>query len=170
MSEVLIRPATPADADAIEVLTLVAYFDVPGSHHHEHAAVAALRHDGALSLSLVAEHDGYVVGHLAASTVALSDGSRGWQAIGPLAVGPGHRGQGIAGNLLRAALAQLEALGMAGCLLDAEPRGLFRAAGFHPEPGLTLAEAGRPLLVHAFGDRMPPLAEATFHPALHGPG
>lgn len=172
MSDIVIRPATAADAEAIELLTLVAYFDVPGSRHHEHAAIAALREDGALSLSLVADHDGYVVGHLAASPATLSDGSRGWHAIGPLAVGPGHRGQGIAGQLLRAAQAQLGGLGAAGCLVDAEPRGLWQAAGFFPEPGLALApgeaagDTRRPLLAHAFGDRLPPLAEVTLHPAL----
>jgi len=175
MSGIVIRPATPADAEAIELLTLVAYFDVPGSRHHEHAAIAALREDGALSLSLLADHDGYVVGYLAASPATLSDGSRGWHAIGPLAVGPGHRGHGIAGQLLRTAQAQLAGLGAAGCLVDAEPGGLWRSTGFSVEPGLTLASddveagSGRPLLVHAFGDRLPPLAEVTLHPALLPP-
>lgn len=161
---IALRPARAEDADAIEVLTLVAYFDVPGASHREHQAIEALRADGALSLSWVAEHDGYVVAHLAASPVELSDGGRGWHALGPLAVGPGHRGQGLAGDLLRAAMAQLQRDGAAGCVVAAAPRALFLAAGFAPEPGLTLE--GSPLLAHAFGDRLPPLAEVSLHPAL----
>ncbi|HVJ38039.1 MAG TPA: N-acetyltransferase [Stenotrophomonas sp.] len=165
---IALRPARAQDADAIEVLTLVAYFDVPGSTHREHQVVDALRADGALSLSWVAEHDGYVVAHLAASPVELSDGGRGWHALGPLAVGPGHRGQGLASDLLRAAMAQLQQDGAAGCVVASPPRALFLAAGFAPEPGLTLA--GAPLLAHAFGDRLPPLAEVSLHPALSGEG
>lgn len=158
------RPAAPADFDAIEVLTLVAYFDQPGSRHDEHAAIAALRQDSALSASWVAEHEGYIVGHLAASPVTLSDGGRGWHALGPMAVGPGHRGHGLGGQLLRHVLAQLEGTGAAGCVIATAPRALFQAAGFAPEPGLTLD--GQPLLARAFGDRLPPLAEVALHPAL----
>ncbi|HYG05181.1 MAG TPA: N-acetyltransferase [Stenotrophomonas sp.] len=163
MDGVTLRPAVAADADAIEILTLVSYFDLPGAHD-EHDAIATLRADAALSAAWVAEHDGYIVGHLAASPVTLSDGGRGWHAFGPLAVGPGHRGHGIATALLRKALTQLQADGAAGCVVDAAPRSLFLAAGFAPEPGLTLA--GTPLLAHAFGDRLPPLAEVSLHPAL----
>lgn len=166
MEGIVYRPAVPADFEAIEVLTLVAYFDQPGSRHDEHAAIEALRRDSALSASWVAEHEGYIVGHLAASPVQLSDGGCGWHALGPMAVGPGHRGQGIGGTLLRHVLAQLEGTGAAGGLVVASPRTLFQAAGFVPEPGLTLD--GAPLLARTFGDRLPPLAEVTLHPALAG--
>lgn len=166
MEGIVYRAAAPEDAEAIEILTLVGYFDVPGSTHQEHAAIAALRAAGVLSLSWVAEHDGYIVGHLAASPVTLSDGGQGWHALGPLVVGPGHRGHGIAGTLLRHGLGELQAQGAAGGLIKAEPTRLLRTVGFEPEPGLTLD--GAPLLAHAFGDRLPPLAEVTLHPALAG--
>jgi len=162
--QVIVRDATPADEDAIEVLTLVAYFQVEGSRNDEHAAVAALRSDGALALSLVAEHEGYVVGHLAASPLTLSDGSAGWYALGPLAVGPGHRGQGIATALVRRAMQALQERQAAGCVVFGDGP-LFPRLGFAAEPGLRSAEGG-PLLAHPFGDRMPPLAEALPHPAL----
>jgi len=162
--DVSVRAATPADEDAIEILTLVSYFQVEASRQDEHTAIAALRSDGALTLSLVAEHDGYVVGHLAVSPLTLSDGSADWYVIGPLAVGPGHRGQGIATALLRTALAALEARRAAGCVVFAEGP-LFARLGFAPEPGLSAAGGGV-LLARPFGDRMPPLAEAQPHPAL----
>jgi len=167
--DVSLRAATPADEDVIEILTLVSYFQVEGSRQDEHAAIAALRREGLLSLSLVAEHEGYVVGHLAASPLTLSDGSPGWYVIGPLAVGPGHRGQGIATALLQAALVELEGCRAAGCVAAVYERGaegrLFTRLGFAPEPGLTVAGGGV-LLARPFGDRMPPLAEAQPHPAL----
>lgn len=93
---VLIREASADDAAAIEVLTMVAFMRAEHSHHDEHQVIAALHNAAALALSLVADHDGYVVGHLAVSPVALSDGSSGWFALGPLAVGPGHQRQGWA--------------------------------------------------------------------------
>lgn len=93
---VLIREASDGDAAAIEVLTMVAFMRAEHSRHDEQHVIAALRNDDALALSLVADHDGYVVGHLAVSPMALSDGSSGWFALGPLAVGPGHQRQGSA--------------------------------------------------------------------------
>jgi len=166
MEGIVYRPAAEADADAIEVLTLVAYFQADGAPGVAHEVIAALRQAGALSLSWVAEHDGYIVGHLAASPVTLSDGGRGWHALGPLAVGPGHRGHGIGGALLRQGMAALSAAGAAGCVVQAEQTSLFRSAGFAPEPGLTLD--GAVLLACAFGDRLPPLAEVQLHPLLAG--
>ncbi|WP_016850579.1 GNAT family N-acetyltransferase, partial [Xanthomonas citri] len=99
---VLIREATEGDAAAIELLTMVAFMRAERSRHDEHQVIAGLRQDGALALSLVADHDGYVVGHLAVSPVALSDDSPGWFALGPLAVGPGHQRQGLGARLLQA--------------------------------------------------------------------
>lgn len=162
--EVTVRPAKTRDVDAIEILTLVSYFDVAGGRPDEHAAIAALRADDALVLSLVAEHEGYVVGHLAVSAVGLSDGSTGWHLLGPLAVGPGHRGHGIATSLVRAALDELETRRAAGCVVFSDAL-LFRRLGFAPEPGLTRADEGV-VLARAFGDRLPPLAEVEPHPAL----
>ncbi|MEE7561442.1 N-acetyltransferase, partial [Xanthomonas sp. Kuri4-2] len=104
-----IRAETAEDVAAIEILTLVAFFDVAQSRHDEQAIVAALRADAALSVSLVAEHEGYVVGHVAASPVTLSDGTTGWYALGPVSVGPGHRGQGLGTRLVTAALDALRA-------------------------------------------------------------
>jgi len=161
---VIVRAAGPADADAIEVLTLVAYFGAEPGGHDAHAAIGSLRADDALAMSLVAEHEGYVVGHLAVSPLELSDGSTGWLLLGPLAVGPGHRGQGIATALVQAALAELDARSAAGCAVFVDSP-LFRRLGFAPEPGLSRGDGGV-LLARPFGERLPPLAEVRPHPAL----
>ncbi|ATS51320.1 N-acetyltransferase [Xanthomonas citri pv. fuscans CFBP 6996] len=163
---VLIREATEGDAAAIELLTMVAFMRAEHSRHDEHQVIAGLRQDGALALSLVADHDGYVVGHLAVSPVALSDDSPGWFALGPLAVGPGHQRQGLGTRLVQAALATLREHRAAGCLALGEPA-FFRRLGFAVEPGLVLPEApASELQALAFGDRLLPLADVSYHPAF----
>lgn len=119
--DVLIREASDGDAAAIELLTMVAFMRSDHSRHDEQHVIAALRNDGALALSLVADHDGYVVGHLAVSPVSLSDDSPGWHALGPLAIGPGHQRQGLGTRLVQSALANLRERGAAGCLALGEP-------------------------------------------------
>ncbi len=156
---IALRPARAEDADAIEVLTLVSYFDVPGASHREHQAIEALRADGALSLSWVAEHDGYVVAHLAASPVALSDGGRDSacaRAAGgrprPSRPGPGRPPVACGAGAIAARRCRRLRRGRDAA--HAVPRRRLRA-----RTGLTLD--GRPLLAHAFGDRLPPLAEVS---------
>ncbi|CTP84036.1 GCN5 family acetyltransferase [Xanthomonas translucens pv. arrhenatheri] len=168
--ELNIRAETQADYAAIEALTLVAFFRVAHSRHDEQQIIERLRADGALTLSLVVEHDGYIVGHVAVSPLQLSDGSRGWYALGPLSVGPGHQRQGLGTRLVREALAQLQALGAAGCVVLGEPA-FYARFGFAPEPGLVLpgVPAGYFQAI-AFGDRLPPVAEAEYHQAFLAPG
>ncbi|SUZ36814.1 N-acetyltransferase [Xanthomonas arboricola pv. juglandis] len=153
---VLIREASDGDAAAIELLTMVAFMRDEHSRHDEQHVIAALRNGGALALSLVADHDGYVVGHLAVSPVSLSDDSPGWYALGPLAIGPGHQRQGLGTRLVQAALGSLRERGAAGCLALGEPA-FFRRLGFAVEPGLVLPGVpASELQALAFGDRLLP--------------
>lgn len=168
--ELTIREETEADHAAIEALTLVAFFRVAHSRHDEQRIIEALRAADALTLSLVVEHDGYVVGHVAVSPVRLSDGSRGWYGLGPLSVGPGHQRQGLGSRLVREALARLQALGAAGCVALGEPD-FYGRFGFRAEPGLVLpgvpAEYFQAI---GFGDRLVPVAEVEYHEAFVSAG
>ncbi|UUE98458.1 N-acetyltransferase [Xanthomonas hortorum pv. pelargonii] len=164
--DVLIREASDGDAAAIELLTMVAFMRSDHSRRDEQHVIAALRNDGALALSLVADHDGYVVGHLAVSPVSLSDDSPGWYALGPLAIGPGHQRQGLGTRLVQSALANLRERGAAGCLALGEPA-FFKRLGFAVEPGLVLPDVPvSELQALAFGDRSLPLADVSYHPAF----
>lgn len=74
----MIRPETPSDLAATASLTAAAFLNAPHAAHPEAFIVNALRRAGALSVSLVAEQDGVLVGHVATSPVVVSDGTPGW--------------------------------------------------------------------------------------------
>lgn len=133
-----IRPETARDVAAITAVTLAAFRQAPYSSHTEHHIVHALRAAGALVVSLVAEVDGVVVGHVALSPVHMADGSPGWLGLGPVSVLPAHQGQGVGQALVRAALAAAHAGGAGGCVVLGDP-GYYARFGFAVQPGLTLA-------------------------------
>lgn len=72
-----IREETAADIDAITQATVAAFETLEVSNQTEHLIIKALRAAGALTLSLVAETEGRVVGHVAFSPVTISDGTEG---------------------------------------------------------------------------------------------
>lgn len=134
----LIRRERPSDEAAIETLTTAAFLDAPHTSHTEQFIVNALRKAGMLSLSLVAENSEGLIGHVAASPVAISNGSRGWYGLGPLSVMPGHQRRGTGTLLMTAALETLRNQGAQGCVLLGDPA-YYSRFGFRPEPGLILA-------------------------------
>ena len=91
----IVRPETERDLDGIREVNLVAFQGHPYSQQTEHLIVEALRAADALELSLVAESDGEVVGHIAFSTAAIGGSSTGWFLLGPVAVRPARQGEGI---------------------------------------------------------------------------
>lgn len=82
----LIRQESMANVDAIRAVTVAAFRHAPHASYIEQFIAAALRE--ALALSLVAEEAGTIGGHIAASPVTISDGSRNWYGLGPIAVAP----------------------------------------------------------------------------------
>jgi len=65
--QIVIRSETNADVSAITDVTVAAFKTLEISNHTEHFIIAALRAAKALTVSLVAELDGRVVGHVAFS-------------------------------------------------------------------------------------------------------
>ena len=131
----LIRPETPADAVAIAALTTAAFLKPPHTSHTEAFIVNALRRAGAMSVSLVVEQGGALVGHVATSPVVVADGTPGWHGLGPISVSPEHQGKGIGSALMQAALQALRDQGAAGIMLVGDP-GYYRRFGFRQEPQL----------------------------------
>lgn len=133
-----IRPERPSDVQAISRITELAFRSHPHSQRTEHFIIEALRAAGALTVSLVAVQGAEeVVGHIAFSQVAISDGSTDWYALGPIAVTPGHQGQGIGRALVDAGLAALRDLDAAGCVLVGEPD-FYGRFGFRSDPVCTM--------------------------------
>lgn len=135
----IIRPECPADVAAIRDVTIAAFKDHPHSDQTEHLIIDRLRQAGALSISLVAEVDGDVVGYIAFSPVALSDGSESWFGLGPVSILPECQGQGIGGALIRQGLSMLRDQGAAGCVVMGEPD-FYRKFGFRNDPQLALRD------------------------------
>lgn len=132
----IVRHETESDIDAIFQVTQAAFEHHHISQHTEQYIVNALRAAHALSISLVAEVDGRVVGHIAFSPLALSDGSRDWYGVGPLSVLPACQKQGIGKALVREGLSLLKSRGAQGCVLVGDP-GYYQQFGFKSYPQLT---------------------------------
>lgn len=118
---VIIRKETLADIAAIEQVTTDAFLKAPHTSHTEQYIVDALRRAGQLAVSLVAEENGRIIGHVAVSPVTISSGARHWYGGGPLSVIPEKQGQGVGTLLMNAALQALRELGAEGCVLVGEP-------------------------------------------------
>jgi putative acetyltransferase len=131
----IIRDEKESDIKAIYDVTVAAFKDHPYSHQTEQFIVNALRAAGALTVSLVAEIDGRVVGHIAFSPVSISDGSEGWYGVGPVSVLPELWKQGIGKALINEGLTRLKSLGVKGCLLVGDP-GYYNRFGFRNIPDL----------------------------------
>ena len=167
--KLLIRNETPADFAAITDVTVAAFRALAVSGQTEHFIVEALRAAKALTISLVAEIDGHVVGHIAFSPVTMSDGTPGWYGLGPVSVLPEFQRQGIGQALIREGLARLKARQARGCCLVGHPE-YYRKFGFQNAPGLVL-EGVPPEVFFAlsFDGRMPQGAVA-FHAGFRADG
>lgn len=94
-----------------------------------------MRAAGALTISLVAEIDGQVVGHIAFSPVTVSDGAAGWYGLGPVSVLPDYQKQGIGKALINEGLSLLKDMGSQGCALVGDPN-YYKRFGFKNYPEL----------------------------------
>jgi putative acetyltransferase len=103
-SPIRIRPETPADAAAVRRVNEQAF-----GRAVEADLVDALRDAGAAILSLVAEADGEVVGHVLFSPLSIetATGVHEAVALAPLAVVPERQRQGIGTRLVEDSLARL---------------------------------------------------------------
>jgi putative acetyltransferase len=161
----IIRPEERKDIDAIEQITCDAFLNHPYSHQTEHLIIKALREAGALAVSLVAEADGEVVGHIAFSEVAIDDSYPSWFGLGPISVRPDSQRRGIGWALLQAGLAAICAIGARGCVLVGNPDFYDRFGFSQASPLLLEGVLPQYFLALAFGDR-PSGGQVAFHPAF----
>jgi putative acetyltransferase len=138
MSEWLIRKERPGDEPAIHRVTEAAFTGHPHSEGTEPAIVDALRADGDLALSLVAETGSGIIGHVAFSPARLSDNEAGWYTLGPVSVLPERQGQGIGRALIEAGIAHMRKAGAQGVVVLGDPD-LYGRFGFARGTALHIA-------------------------------
>jgi predicted N-acetyltransferase YhbS len=165
MNDVEIRAEHPGDEHAIHEVTAAAFHAAPHTSHTEQFIVRELRRAGALTVSLVAETDGRVVGHVAISPVTIDGTACGWFGLGPLSVLPGRQGAGIGSRLVREALARLRAAGARGCVLVGEPA-YYGRFGFRAEPALVLPDVPAEYFQAVSFVHDLPHGDVAFHPAF----
>ncbi len=162
----IIRPERRDDRAAIGNVIRTAFSGMPYADGDEDELVETLRRENALSVSLVAELAGTVVGQVTFSPAAASDGSPGWYALGPLAVIPAHQRTGVGAKLVHAGLDAISALGGNGCILTGNP-------AYYVRFGFSLAPSNAPpsepaefFMVKLLGP-LKPVGPIHFHPAFN---
>jgi putative acetyltransferase len=126
---IIIRNENESDIEMISEITKEAFRNLAISNHTEQFIVKALRKANALTISLVAEKEKKVVGHIAFSPVTISDRSPNWYGLGPISVLPELQKQGIGKRLMHDGLSLLKSLGANGCVLVGDP-GYYEHFGF----------------------------------------
>jgi len=134
---IVIRDETDADIGAITEVTIAAFEMLEISNHTEQFIIEALRAAEALAVSLVAELDGRIIGHIAFSPVTISDGTQNWYGLGPVSVSPEHQRKGVGTALMQEGLSRLKNLNAQGCCVVGHPE-YYTKFGFGNETRLVL--------------------------------
>lgn len=167
--KIVIRNETNADVGAITEVTVAAFKTLEISNNTEQFIIMALRAAKALTISLVAELDDHVIGHVAFSPVTLSDGTPNWYGLGPVSVLPAYHRQGVGTALIQEGLSRLKNLNAAGCCVVGHPD-YYRKLGFENVPGL-MHEGVPPEVFFALSfDGHTPQGTVTFHEGFKADG
>ena len=126
---ITIRKEQPADYEQVYELNAAAF-----GQPLEAEIVVKLRESCTDLISLVADLDGAVVGHILFSPAVIDSGEHQLSGMGlaPMAVSPQHQGVGIGSKLVGAGLKELEELGYPYCIVLGHP-------GYYPKFGFVKA-------------------------------
>jgi len=160
--EIIIRTETGGDIDPITEVTAAAFENLEISNHTEQFIIKALRAARALTISLVAELDGRVVGHVAFSPVTISDAARNWYGLGPVSVLPEYQRQGIGKALIQEGLSRLKDMSAQGCCLVGHPE-YYRKFGFENMLGFVHEGVPPEVFLALTFDGRTPQGTVTFH-------
>ena len=122
----MIRREIDSDASAVRSVHLAAF---PGDG--EAGLVDALRENGHLPVSIVAEENAGIVGHVAFSPVTVNGLDVAAVGLAPVALLPEFQKQGIGSELIRAGLAACREAGFRIVVVLGEPD-FYRRFGFQP--------------------------------------
>jgi putative acetyltransferase len=123
-----IRRETPNDIPAIRQVNELAF-----EGKAEAELVDALRESGEPLISMVAEADGQVVGHILFSPVTIQSEAESYEAagLGPMAVLPGWQGQGVGSKLVQRGLEECRGVGYQSVIVLGHPW-FYPRFGFRP--------------------------------------
>lgn len=162
----LIRDERPEDIAVIAAITTAAFATIAEADGDEAELVARLRDMGGLTISLVAEMAGEVVGHIAFSPAFINDQPGPWYQLAPVSVRPDLHGQGVGSALIVAGLARLRELGARVCLVlghaDYYPRFGFEAVAALSD----IYPKRNPHFMRLVLQGEPPTGLVTYHPAF----
>jgi len=167
--KIIIRNEIDADVDAITEVTVEAFKTLEISNHTEQFIIEALRADNALTVSLIAEVDGRVVGHVAFSPVTISDGTENWYGLGPVSVLQEHQRKGIGKSLILEGISRLKGLNAKGCCLVGHPN-YYRKLGFKNVSGLVHEGVPQEVFLAMSFDGQIPQGTANFHDGFKADG
>jgi putative acetyltransferase len=160
---IIIRKEKKSDIDRITYITEAAFKDHPLGNNTEQFIIRELRAAKALTISLVAEIDGEVIGHIAFSPIKISDGSNNWYGLGPISVLPEYQKQGAGKTLISEGLSMLKDIGGKGCILVGDP-GYYNRFGFKTLPGLIYEGVPQKfVLALSFEEKNIPSGSVEFH-------
>ena len=162
-----VRPERPGDTAAIRRIADAAFSPMSFSDGSEGAIIDALRDDGDLTLSLVADDAGEVVGHVAFSPVRIGADHGGWFGLGPVAVRPDRQRQGIGSQLIHAGLATLKHQGAAGVVLIGDPA-YYTRFGFANDGLVSYLDVPTANVFQLILNGPARRGAITYAPALHG--
>ena len=165
----IIRPEGRNDFAAIREIIRAAFSGKPYAAGDEAELVETLRVENALTVSMVCEVDGTVVGQIAFSPAQTSDGTQNWYALGPVSVVPARQGKGIGAMLVHAGLQAIAELGANGCILTGDPA-YYARFGFQRSPSnVPLGESSAHFMIKLLGQRQP-TGSISFHAAFNSQG
>ena len=168
-TKIFIRNETDADVGMISEVTIAAFKTLEISNHTEQFIIEALRAAKALTVSLVAEMDGRVIGHIAFSPVNISDGTRDWYGLGPVSVLPEHQRKGIGKSLIQEGISQLKDLNARGCCLVGHPD-YYKKLGFKNTSRLVHKGVPQEVFLALSFDGHIPQGAVTFHEGFKADG
>jgi len=161
----IIRPEDPTDTAAIRSIVTAAFRDAAHTGGNEADIVDALRIGGVLTVSLVAEDEGNIIGHVAFSPVTVNSREVGWFGLGPVAVLVEKRRCGIGAALVEAGLKHLDDLGARGCVVLGDPA-YYRRFGFQSDSRLRFADVPSEYFQRLVIHGEPPQGVVNYPPAF----
>ncbi|AYM08915.1 hypothetical protein At1D1460_46740 (plasmid) [Agrobacterium tumefaciens] len=161
----IIREERPSDDEKINELTVRAFAPMAFSDGTEAQIIRSLRQSGELTISLVAEEDDGIVGHVAFSPVTINGSHGGWFGLGPISVEPERQRAGIGKSLIFTgfdALRQREAVGVA---LIGNPK-IYSRVGFESDGYLTYKDLEARIVQRILFSGKAPMGELRFASAF----